>query len=124
MSLLVNLSEEGFLQIKRDRDALRERINTLKTELNQLQEMLDEFNLLYDKLNYLYERKITIKKIKYFKGDYYQGVIKLDYPIRTHIKISLGKITDFKDENDKNLIILAQKKTEEVLREKFPLYFQ
>jgi hypothetical protein len=71
MSLLVNLNEKGFLQIKKDRDEIKKRIETLTNEVNQYQTMLDEFNEAYERLKDFYEPNIIIKRVKYFKGDYY-----------------------------------------------------
>ncbi len=92
-------------------------------EVGQLQVMLEEFDDAYNKLKDFYNPKVVIKRIKYFKGDYYQGVIKFSYPEPRELKVSLGKVSDFRGENDKNLIALAEKKGREKIRKEFPLYF-
>ncbi len=130
MSLLINLNQEGFLSIKNDKhkiklkiDDLSNEIKALHIELNELHKMLGEFENAYERLKNFYEPTITIKRIKFFKGEYYQGRVKFEYPIPSELKVSLGKVSDFKGGEDKSLIELAEKKMKELIIKEFPLYF-
>jgi hypothetical protein len=130
MSLLINLNLSGFHQIRDDRSKIQEKIKDLtgdivniQNEIDQLKIMLGEFNYAYERLKDFYEPKIIIKRLKYFKGDYYQARCKFQYPVSSELKVNLGKVSDYKSDKDKSLVMLAEKKMHELIRKEFPLYF-
>jgi hypothetical protein len=123
MPLLINLKEESYFEIKNDRHRLVKKIKQLTQEVEKLNEMLKEYDLAIERLKDFYEPKVIIKKTKYFKGNYYQGIIRFNYPEPHEIKFKLGKESDFKGEKDKNLLMLADKMGREEIRKQFPTYF-
>jgi hypothetical protein len=130
MSLLVNLNQEGYLSIKNDRNKIKQKINDLSNEvinlqyeIKKLQSILLEFNTANERLKDFYEPQIEIKQIKFFKGEYYQGITKFQYPVPSELKVKLGKVSSFKGIKDKSLIDLAEKMMKEKIKKEFPLYF-
>jgi hypothetical protein len=130
MSLLVNLNQQGFLTIKNDRQKINDKINDLyneikilQLEIEELDKMKYEFDYAYERLKDFYEPKVTIKKIKFFDGEYYQGKVTIEYPQKKDLKVKLGNINKFKGIDDPNLILLAEKEMKELIKKEFPIYF-
>ena len=123
MPLLINLKEESYFEIKDNRKRLVNKIENLAKEVEKHNEMLKEYDLAIERLKDFYEPKVIIKKTKYFKSNYYQGIIRFNYPEPHEIKFKLGKESDFKGEKDKNLLMLADKMGREEIRKQFPTYF-
>jgi hypothetical protein len=123
MPLLINLNERSFFEIKKNRKRLLKKIEILKNEVERHSQMLSEYNLALERLQDFYEPTIILKKVKYFKGEYYRGLIRFSYPERHEITFKLGKQSDFKGLDDENLRTLADKLGREEIRKRFPTYF-
>jgi hypothetical protein len=116
MSIGVNFSKEGYLQLKKDREILLNQISELQT-------ILDEFNFAYPFLNSLFEPDFSVKVIE----QVYYGYIEINVPyVDSPLKLEfeIGSISNYIGEKDPNLIDDFYKKSEEVLKKKFPINFK
>jgi hypothetical protein len=115
MFLLTDLTKTGYLQIKKDREILVQKIKGLET-------LLEEIDLALPFLQSIYEPTITIKRDE--KRGFYIASSKIPYngdPIR--INITVAPITKFKSTNDKGLQELAHKKMMDKIISLFPIHF-
>jgi hypothetical protein len=116
MFVLNNLTQVGYLQIKKDKEELLKKIQ-------QYQTLVDEFDLALPFLEAIYEPKITIEfneKISFY-------VAKTSIPFNGKnllISEKLGGKIEFSGENDPTLIERAERKIKSKIRKQFPLHFE
>jgi hypothetical protein len=115
MYITNELSKEGFLLLKKDRQELLNQISELKS-------LLDGFDFVYPFLESLYEPKIDILT----KENKYVGSIPimfptLDEPILKEFEIGLVSSYDGKE----NAVLIEDSyiKANELLKSMFPLHF-
>ena len=115
MYITNDLSKEGFLLLKKDRQEL---IN----QITELQSILNDFEYVYPFLESLYEPKVEIL----IKEDKYVGSISLmfptlDEPILKEFEIGLVSSYDVKE----NAVLIEDGyiKANEFLKSMFPLHF-
>jgi hypothetical protein len=115
MFLLTDLTEDGFRQIRNDRDELLKKIR-------HYQDIVDEFETVIPFLEAIYEPKVEITfndKIQFY-------VAKCSVPYqgkKVHLNIKLGKKDMFDGFEDPKLIESAQSKIKKELERQFPLHF-
>jgi hypothetical protein len=116
MALGVNFSKDGYLQLKKDRDVLIQKIS-------ELQSVLDDFNFAYPFLESLFEPNV----ITYIKDENYYGELNIPLPYvedPMKLEFEIGSVSDYSGDKDHKLIDDFKRKSEEVLRTKFPINFQ
>jgi hypothetical protein len=113
MHLLANLSEQGYLILKKDRDDVLKQIKALNRILNQ-------FDLVLPSLESMYEPHIDIYEIK---TDYW-GRIRIKHPDLAEDKSIEFLIGDIKTNSDpETLKSLSKEKARDEVKKMFPLYF-
>jgi hypothetical protein len=116
MSLGVNFSKEGYLQLKKDREILL-------NQISELQLVLDEFNFAYPFLNSLFEPDFSVKIIDQIYFGYLEIIVPyVDSPLI--IEFEIGSVSNYEGEKDSRLINDFYTKSEEVLKKKFPINFK
>lgn len=116
MFVLNNLTQDGYFQIKKDKEELLKRIQ-------QYQSLVDEFDLALPFLEAIYEPKITIEfneKIQFY-------VAKTSIPYndgKISISEKLGGKLGFTGIEDPKLIERAHNKVMNNIKKQFPLHFQ
>ena len=123
MPLLINLNERSYYDLRNNRKRLLKKIEILKNEVERHSQMLSEYDLALERLKDFYEPTIIIKKVKFFKGEYFQGHIQFSYPEQHEITFKIGKQSDFKGLDDENLRTLADKLGRVEIRKTLPTYF-
>jgi hypothetical protein len=115
MYITDDLSKEGFLLLKKDRQELLNQISELKS-------LLDGFEFVYPFLESLYEPKIDIltKENKYF-GSIPIMFPTLDEPILKEFEI--GLVSSYDGKENAVLIEDGYIKANELLKSMFPLHF-
>lgn len=115
MYITNDLSKEGFLLLKKDRQELL-------NQISELQSVLDDFEYVYPFLESLYEPKVVILT----KENKYVGSISimfptLDEPILREFEIGLVSSYDGKE----NAVLIEDSyiKANEFLKSMFPLHF-
>jgi hypothetical protein len=113
MLLLSNLSEEGFLQLKKDREAIMEKIRELNRILNQFDLALPSLESIYDPYIEIYEMESE-----------YWGKITINHPDLDEARIIDFQIGEIKSLNNSELLHKESKlKAREEIKRIFPLYF-
>jgi hypothetical protein len=113
MHLLANLSEKGYLILKKDRNEVLEKIKDLNRILNQ-------FDLVLPSLESIYEPHIDVYEIK---TDYW-GRITIKHPDLKEDKLIEFLIGDIKTNSDpETLKSLSKEKARDEVKKLFPLYF-
>ncbi len=115
MFLLKDLTEEGFRQIRNDRDELVKKIE-------QYQIILDEFNSVLPFLESIYEPQIEIS----FKENiqFYVAKASVHYQGETiHFNSKLGDKEMFDGMDDPKLMDKAKLEIRKELERQFPLHF-
>jgi hypothetical protein len=113
MLLLSNLSEEGFLQLKKDREAVMEKIKELNRILNQFDLALPSLQTIYDPFVEIYE-----------VNSEYWGKITINHPDLDEAKIIDFQIGEIKSLNNNEVLQQESKlKAREEIKKIFPLYF-
>ena len=110
-----NLSKEGFLLLKKDRQELL-------NQISELQSVLNDFEFVYPFLESLYEPKVEIKK----QEDKYFGSISIHYPTLEEPMLEefeIGMVSIYNGKENSILIEDGYKKANELLKSKFPLHF-
>ena len=119
MFLLSDLTEKGYLQIKKDRELLIGRIS-------QLQGLVDEMDLALPFLKSIYEPEIKIKSNEKDGFFYAWSVIPASANNeKLVIKLRIGKISDYKyGEKDPSLVERGNELVRQYIRNSFPLHFK
>lgn len=116
MIVLTDLTHDGFLQIKKDREQL-------SCKILQYQAIIDEFDLALPFLSAIYEPKITIE----FNENINHYIAKTTIPFngdKISISEKLGGKLKFDGVQDPNLIQKANDKIMNNIRRQFPLHFE
>lgn len=116
MFVLNNLTQDGYFQIKKDKEELLKRIQ-------QYQTLVDEFDLALPFLEAIYEPKITIE----FNEKIQHYVAKTSIPYndgKISISDKLGGKMEFVGDSDPKLIERAERKIKSKIRKQFPIHFQ
>ena len=119
MFLLSDLTKTGYLQIKKDRESLLERIN-------QLQLLVNEMDLALPFLSAIYEPVIKITRNEKDGFFYARTTIPaVNKREKLLIKLSVGKISQYKyGEKDPKLIERANQVISDYIKNSFPLHFK
>ncbi len=113
MHLLANLSEQGYLILKKDRNELLEKIKELNRILNQ-------FDLVLPSMESIYEPHIDVYEVK----TEYWGRMIIKHPDLEEDKSIEFLIGDIKtNSNPETLISLSKQKARDEVKKLFPLYF-
>ena len=115
MFLLTDLTEEGYLQIKKDKEKLLRKIQ-------EYQMIVKEFDLALPFLSAIYEPKIIIRKVS---DRYYEGLSFIPYnnekiKLSVRIKEYFLKYTGV---DDPELIKIIEKEIKCKIKESFPTHF-
>jgi hypothetical protein len=113
MLLLSNLSEEGYLQLKKDRESVYEKIKELHRVLAHFDASLSSMSTIYDPNIDVYEA-----------NEFYFGRFKIKHPdIENEVGVDykIGLIKEFLD--DDTLKRVSKEKAREEVKKMFPLYF-
>jgi len=120
MFLLTDLTETGYLQIKKDRALLVDKIQGLQT-------LVEEIDLALPFLESIYEPNVKISRDE--KSGFFFA--RATVPANTKggekllIKVMIGKITDYNyGEKDPQLIERANNAVKQHIRNSFPLHFK
>lgn len=119
MFLLTDLTRTGYLQIKKDREGLSER-------MNQLQLLINEMDLALPFLRAIYEPEVKITKNENQGVFYARATIPASATSeKLLIKLNIGKIATYKyGEKDPKLIERANEVVNQYIRNSFPLHFK
>jgi len=120
MSLLVALNEIGFQSLKNDRETILDKIKDLKV-------VLKELDTAYLHLKEFYEPEIKIIKEQSSRGEIYMGEIFFLPPykvVRKKISFSIDLVENYKGEFDERLKLDAQREVRQILKDRFPIYFE
>lgn len=120
MSLLVALNETGFLSLKNDRETILDKINDLKV-------VFKELDTAYNHLKEFYDPEVKIFKEQSSKGEMYMGEIFFLPPykvVRKKILFPIDLIENYKGEFDERLNVDAQREARQILKDRFPIYFE
>ena len=117
MFLLTDLTETGYLQIKKDRELLVEK-------MNGLQVLIDEIDLALPFLQSIYEPVFKISK--YDRIGFYlaRTTIPFNNGEKLRIVVKVGTIDRYKMLDDPALIRDAKRKIVEKIKQEFPLHFK
>jgi hypothetical protein len=110
-----NLTKEGFLLLKKDRQELL-------NQISELQSILNDFEFVFPFLESIYEPKVEIKK----QEDKYYGSISIHYPTLEEPileEFEIGFVSSYNGKENSILIEDGYKKANELLNSKFPLHF-
>jgi hypothetical protein len=116
MFLLTDLTKTGYLQIKKDRDLLVEK-------MKGIQALVEEIDLALPFLQSIYE-----PQVKVFKNEnigFYSASVKIPYNqdfVRINIKVA--PVSKYKMKDDPALMKEAHKKIMDRIRAKFPNHFK
>lgn len=122
MPIILNLTKEGFENLKQSRIHIGKRILDLRKEIEQLNSTELELGELYESTKSLYEPQVKIEKDP-DDQTIFVALVEVTFPRVSTFKIGLGSVNEFDGKNDPNLIQLAQQKVEETLKTNFPTYF-
>lgn len=113
MLLLANLSEQGYLLLKKDREEVLEKIKELNRILNQ-------FDLVLPSMESIYNPHIDVYEIK----TEYWGRIIIKHPDLEEDKLIEFLIGDIKTYSDPETLKTSSKeKARDEVKMLFPLYF-
>ena len=111
--LLTNLSEAGYLHLKKDRESISDKIK-------QLESILIHFDLALESLESVYEPQVDIYEI----NNEYWGRMIINHPDLNGEKSVEFLIGDIKTNLDTETIqTLAKQKARDEVKKLFPLYF-
>jgi hypothetical protein len=111
--LLTNLSEAGYLQLKKDRESVSDKIKELESIQNH-------FDLALDSLESIYNPEVDIYKI----DTEYWGRILINHPDLKENNSVEFLIGDIKSNLDlETLKTLSKQKAREEVKKLYPLYF-
>lgn len=116
MFLLTDLTEEGYLQIKKDKEKLLRKIQ-------EYQMIVKEFDLALPFLSSIYEPKIIIRKVA---DRYYEGLSFIPIngeKIRIRVQLNKEQSSKFIDKEDNELMELLEKMVIAEIQEQFPTHF-
>jgi hypothetical protein len=116
MFLLTDLTKTGYLQIKKDRDLLVDKIKGIQI-------LVDEIDLALPFLQSIYEPEIKIAKND--RIGFYTASCRIPYNqdfVKVYIKVA--PITKFKMKDDPALMKEAHKKIMDRIRAQFPIHFK
>jgi hypothetical protein len=116
MFLLTDLTEEGYLQIKKDKEKLIRKIQ-------EYQMIISEFDLALPFLSAIYEPKIIIRKVA---DRYYEGLSFIPVngeKIRIRVQLNKEQSSKFIDNEDNELKELLEKMVIAEIQEQFPTHF-
>jgi hypothetical protein len=116
MFLLTDLTRTGYLQIKKDRDLLVDKIKGIQT-------LVDEIDLAIPFLQSIYEPEIKV--VKNERLGFYTASCKIPYNqdfVRINIKVA--PVSKYKMKDDPALITEAHKKIMDRIRAQFPTHFK
>jgi hypothetical protein len=122
MPIILNLTKEGFENLKQSRIHIGKRILDLRQEIEQLNSTELELGELYESTKSLYEPQVKIEKDP-DDQTIFVALVEVTFPRVSTFKIGLGSVNEFDGKNEPNLIQLAQQKVEETLKTNFPTYF-
>jgi hypothetical protein len=114
MSFGMNLSKEGFLILKKDRQEI-------KNQIDELNSVLYEFDYVYPFLESIYEPKVSIHE----NNGIYFGSFPIHYPTLEKPIIEefeIGKVSDFNSFGKPSHIEEANKMMMNIIKGKFPLH--
>lgn len=114
MSIGMNLSKEGFIMLKKDRQEIINQIEELKT-------ILYEFDYVFPFLESIYEPKVNIHE----NNGIYFGTFPIHYPTLEEPIIEefeIGKVTDFNTNGNPSHYEEANKIMQNIIKGKFPLH--
>ena len=120
MIQLLSLNKDVYDQIKSDRQILQDRIKVSQT-------LLDELDTVFPILDSVFNPKIKISEIKIKEEIHYSGVFSYLLPDGTSSRkhyLSLGKISNFKGKDDKDLIEKSILKAQKIIKDECPEYFK
>jgi len=117
MFLLTDLTETGYLQIKKDRELLVEK-------MNGLQVLIDEIDLALPFLHSIYEPEFKIARDERVGFYLAKTTIPFNKGGKLRIVVKVGTIDRYKMLDDPALIRDAKKKIEEKIKQEFPLHFK
>jgi hypothetical protein len=115
MSIGMNLSREGFLILKKDRQEI-------KNQIDELNSILYEFDYVYPFFESIYEPKVNVE----VRNGVYYGSFSIHYPTLDEAIIEefeIGKVSDFNAVGQPSHIEEANNKMTSILQTKFPLHF-
>jgi len=111
--LLTNLSEAGYLQLKKDRESVSDKIKELESIQNH-------FDLALDSLESIYNPEVDIYKI----DTEYWGRILINHPDLKENNSVEFLIGDIKTNSDpETLKSLSKQKARDEVKKLYPLYF-
>ena len=116
MFLLTDLSEEGYLQIKKDKGLLERKIQ-------EYQSLINEFDLALPFLSAIYEPKIIVRKIL---DKRYEGLTFIPFngeKNRIRVQLNNEQSSRFIDNEDPELMELLEKMIKAKIKEQFPTHF-
>ena len=119
MAIFSDLNEVAFLQIKKDREIL-------KRKLNEIQGLLNDLDVAYVHLSGVYEPEIVIS-VEDFNGKRkFTGRLEVRHPDSNQnigLDFTIGDEKDYKGINDQNLIHDSKRIAREQIKKTFPIYF-
>lgn len=120
MSLLINLNQEGYENLKSD-------VEIVQSKIEELELIFSELNPSYKHLKQFYEPKVKIYIEKRRGEPHYRGGITIILP--NHSKrilhsFKIDKIKNYTGVNDTELVKLSKLKVREFLVKKYPQYFE
>jgi hypothetical protein len=111
--LLTNLSEAGYLQLKKDRGSISDKIKELESIQNH-------FDLALESLESIYDPQIEIYEV----NTEYWGKIIINHPDLKEDNSIEFLIGDIKTNSDpENLKTLSKQKARDEVKKLYPLYF-
>jgi hypothetical protein len=111
--LLTNLSEAGYLQLKKDRESISDNIK-------QLESIIDHFDLALESLESIYNPQVDIYKL----NTEYWGRMVINHPDLNEDNSIEFLIGDIKTNSDpENLKTLSKQKARDEVKKLYPLYF-
>ena len=120
MGLLVTLNEEGYQTLKKDREVIINKIKELEMVLNHLEPA-------YQQLQPFYEPNVKISITKFRGKEMYYATLVIVTPDNVITKILNFRI-DFVDKyegiDDERLLDDSERKARELLRRRFPSFFE
>ena len=117
MFLLTDLTETGYLQIKKDRAVLVEKINGL-------QALVNEIDLALPFLQSIYEPEIKISRDDRHGYFIARASVPFNDGGKFRISVKVATLDQYKMIDDPALIRKAVKKVKEEIKQEFPLHFK